>query len=123
MIADSTLVAAATSDRYITSRSCPSKAINLVDEAGLRARAVEIDSSPVGVDDSRRAVTAGGGETGPRQGDRPPPRRRLDLAATSPTRRRSCGLTARSAEQPSTASASWKEKLDELRATTCPARR
>lgn len=46
VIADSALVAAATlSDRYITSRFLPDKAIDLVDEAASRLR-MEIDSSP-----------------------------------------------------------------------------
>ena len=45
-IADSALVAAATlSDRYITGRQLPDKAIDLVDEAASRLR-MEIDSSP-----------------------------------------------------------------------------
>ena len=55
-IADSALVAAATlSDRYITGRFLPDKAIDLVDEAASRLR-MEIDSSPVEVDELRRAV-------------------------------------------------------------------
>src|SRR5690606_34336834 len=46
-IADSALVAAATlSDRYITSRFLPDKAIDLIDEAASRLR-MEIDSRPV----------------------------------------------------------------------------
>ncbi|MET8682178.1 AAA family ATPase [Streptomyces sp. NPDC004647] len=55
-IADSALVAAATlSDRYITSRFLPDKAIDLVDEAAARLQ-MEIDSSPVEVDELQRAV-------------------------------------------------------------------
>ena len=55
-IADSALVAAAQlSDRYITSRFLPDKAIDLVDEAASRLR-MEIDSSPVEIDDLQRAV-------------------------------------------------------------------
>ncbi|MGQ0629782.1 MAG: ATP-dependent chaperone ClpB [Sporichthyaceae bacterium] len=55
-IADSALVAAATlSDRYISGRFLPDKAIDLVDEAASRLR-MEIDSSPVEVDELRRAV-------------------------------------------------------------------
>ena len=51
-IADSALVAAATlSDRYITGRQLPDKAIDLVDEAASRLR-MELDSSP---DRDRRA--------------------------------------------------------------------
>ncbi|MEU8567065.1 AAA family ATPase [Streptomyces pathocidini] len=55
-IADSALVAAATlSDRYITSRFLPDKAIDLVDEAASRLQ-MEIDSSPVEIDELQRAV-------------------------------------------------------------------
>jgi ATP-dependent Clp protease ATP-binding subunit ClpB len=55
-IADSALVAAATlSDRYITSRFLPDKAIDLVDEAASRLR-MEIDSRPVEIDELQRAV-------------------------------------------------------------------
>ncbi|MFE6041672.1 ATP-dependent chaperone ClpB [Streptomyces sp. NPDC056452] len=55
-IADSSLVAAATlSDRYITSRFLPDKAIDLVDEAASRLR-MEIDSSPLEIDELQRAV-------------------------------------------------------------------
>ena len=55
-IADAALVAAATlSDRYISSRFLPDKAIDLVDEAGSRLR-MEIDSRPVEVDELQRAV-------------------------------------------------------------------
>ncbi len=55
-IEDSALVAAASlSDRYITGRQLPDKAIDLVDEAASRLR-MEIDSSPVEIDELRRAV-------------------------------------------------------------------
>ncbi len=55
-IADQALVAAATlSDRYITSRFLPDKAIDLVDESASRLR-MEIDSSPVEIDELQRAV-------------------------------------------------------------------
>ncbi|HET7356711.1 MAG TPA: ATP-dependent chaperone ClpB [Nocardioidaceae bacterium] len=55
-IADSALVAAATlSDRYITGRQLPDKAIDLVDEAASRLR-MEIESSPVEIDELRRQV-------------------------------------------------------------------
>lgn len=55
-IEDSALVAAASlSDRYITGRKLPDKAIDLVDEAASRLR-MEIDSSPVEIDELRRAV-------------------------------------------------------------------
>jgi ATP-dependent Clp protease ATP-binding subunit ClpB len=56
-IADSALVAAATlSDRYISGRQLPDKAIDLVDEAASRLR-MELDSSPVEIDELQRAVT------------------------------------------------------------------
>ncbi len=55
-ITDSALVAAATlSDRYITARFLPDKAIDLVDEAGSRLR-MEIDSRPVEIDELQRSV-------------------------------------------------------------------
>jgi ATP-dependent Clp protease ATP-binding subunit ClpB len=55
-IADSALVAAASlSNRYITGRQLPDKAIDLVDEAASRLK-MEIDSSPVEIDELKRAV-------------------------------------------------------------------
>ncbi|MFE3753702.1 ATP-dependent chaperone ClpB [Nocardia tengchongensis] len=55
-ITDSALVAAATlSDRYITSRFLPDKAIDLVDESASRLR-MEIDSRPVEIDEIERVV-------------------------------------------------------------------
>ena len=55
-ISDAALVAAATlSDRYITARFLPDKAIDLIDEAGSRLR-MEIDSRPVEIDELQRAV-------------------------------------------------------------------
>ncbi len=55
-IGDAALVAAAAlSDRYITGRQLPDKAIDLVDEAASRLR-MEIDSSPVEIDELRRQV-------------------------------------------------------------------
>ena len=55
-ITDSALVAAATlSNRYITNRQLPDKAIDLVDEAASRLR-MEIDSSPEAIDMLRREV-------------------------------------------------------------------
>jgi len=55
-ITDAALVAAATlSDRYITGRQLPDKAIDLVDEAASRLR-MEIESSPEEVDQLRRQV-------------------------------------------------------------------
>jgi ATP-dependent Clp protease ATP-binding subunit ClpB len=55
-IADNALVAAAAlSNRYITSRQLPDKAIDLIDEAASRLR-MEIDSAPVEIDELRRSV-------------------------------------------------------------------
>lgn len=55
-IMDSALVAAAElSNRYITNRFLPDKAIDLVDEAGSRLR-MEIDSSPEEIDELERIV-------------------------------------------------------------------
>ncbi|MDN5754302.1 MAG: ATP-dependent chaperone ClpB [Arthrobacter sp.] len=55
-IADSAVVAAATlSNRYISGRQLPDKAIDLVDEAASRLR-MEIDSAPEEIDELRRVV-------------------------------------------------------------------
>ncbi|MGH3377131.1 MAG: ATP-dependent chaperone ClpB [Actinoallomurus sp.] len=55
-ISDAALVAAAAlSDRYITARFLPDKAIDLVDEAASRLR-MEIDSRPVEIDQLQRSV-------------------------------------------------------------------
>ena len=55
-IADAALVAAASlSNRYITARQLPDKAIDLIDEAASRLR-MEIDSAPVEIDELRRGV-------------------------------------------------------------------
>jgi ATP-dependent Clp protease ATP-binding subunit ClpB len=56
VISDSALIAAATmSNRYITSRQLPDKAIDLIDEAASRLK-MEIESSPVEIDELRRLV-------------------------------------------------------------------
>src|SRR5580658_624701 len=55
-IKDAALVAAAVfSDRYVTDRFLPDKAIDLVDEAGARLR-TEIDSMPAEMDEARRRI-------------------------------------------------------------------
>ena len=55
-ISDGALVAAAQlSNRYITGRQLPDKAIDLIDEAASRLR-MELDSSPVEIDELRRGV-------------------------------------------------------------------
>ena len=56
-ILDSAIVAAATlSNRYITDRFLPDKAIDLIDEAASRLR-IEIDSMPVELDEVERKIT------------------------------------------------------------------
>jgi ATP-dependent Clp protease ATP-binding subunit ClpB len=56
-IKDSAIVAAATlSNRYITDRFLPDKAIDLIDEAASRLR-IEIDSLPVEIDVLEREIT------------------------------------------------------------------
>ncbi|HVT03217.1 MAG TPA: AAA family ATPase, partial [Thermoanaerobaculia bacterium] len=55
-IQDSAIVAAATlSDRYISDRFLPDKAIDLIDEAAARLR-IEIDSMPLEIDEIERRV-------------------------------------------------------------------
>ena len=55
-IKDSALVAAATlSDRYITDRFLPDKAIDLIDEAASSLR-IEVDSKPVNLDELDRKI-------------------------------------------------------------------
>ena len=76
-ITDAAIVAAATlSDRYVTARFLPDKAIDLVDEAASRLR-MEIDSRPVEVDEVERVVRRHGDRgDGAVQGGRRRPRRR-----------------------------------------------
>jgi ATP-dependent Clp protease ATP-binding subunit ClpB len=119
-IADSALVAAATlSDRYITSRFLPDKAIDLVDEAASRLR-MEIDSSPVEIDELQRAVDrlkmeelALGRETDQASRERLEKLRR-DLADKEEELR---GLGARWEKEKQSLNrvGELKEKLDELR--------
>ncbi|MFE4334251.1 ATP-dependent chaperone ClpB [Streptomyces sp. NPDC056831] len=118
-IADSALVAAATlSDRYITSRFLPDKAIDLVDESASRLR-MEIDSSPVEIDELQRAVDrlhmeelALKNETDPGSRQRLE-RLRRDLADKEEELR---GLTARweKEKQGLNRVGELKERLDEL---------
>ena len=91
-ITDAALVAAATlSDRYITARFLPDKAIDLVDEASARL-AMEIDSKPVEIDELERQVDRLTGDVSRSRARAAPPRasgsRRR--APSSPTRRSSC---------------------------------
>ena len=56
-IKDSAIVAAATlSNRYITDRFLPDKAIDLIDECASKLR-IEIDSMPTEIDDIQRRIT------------------------------------------------------------------
>ncbi|WP_327268873.1 ATP-dependent chaperone ClpB [Streptomyces sp. NBC_01218] len=119
-IADAALVAAATlSDRYITSRFLPDKAIDLVDEAASRLR-MEIDSSPVEIDELQRVVDrfhmeelALKNETDPASRKRLEKLRR-DLADKEEELR---GLTARweKEKQGLNRVGELKERLDDLR--------
>ena len=74
-IQDAALVAAAVlSDRYVTGRFLPDKAIDLMDEAASRLR-IEIDSMPTELDVvTRRHPPAGDRADGAGQGDRRRPR-------------------------------------------------
>ena len=55
-IKDSAIIAAATlSDRYITDRFLPDKAIDLIDEASSRLR-IEVDSMPIEIDEVERRI-------------------------------------------------------------------
>ncbi len=79
-ITDAALVAAATlSDRYITARQLPDKAIDLVDEAASRLR-IEIDSMPEEIDELQRRST------------------RLEIERTALGREEDRASTARAAE-------------------------
>ncbi len=119
-IADSALVASATlSDRYITSRFLPDKAIDLVDEAASRLR-MEIDSSPVEIDELQRSVDrlrmeelALDKETDPASRQRREKLRR-DLADKEEELR---GLTARWEKEKQSLNrvGELKERLDDLR--------
>ncbi len=128
VIADSALVAAATlSDRYITSRFLPDKAIDLVDEAASRLR-MEIDSSPVEIDELQRSVDrlkmeelALDKETDAASIERLE-RLRRDLADREEELR---GLNARWEKEKQSLNrvGELKEKLDELRGTAERAQR
>ena len=92
-ITDAALVAAAAlSDRYITDRFLPDKAIDLVDESASRLR-MEIDSRPIEVDEIERSVRpAGDRGDGAGQGARRrlAPRGWTSCAPSWPTSASSC---------------------------------
>src|ERR1044072_3741179 len=100
-ITDSALVAAATlSDRYITARFLPDKAIDLVDESASRLR-MEIDSRAVGMGAGesrvRRGAAAGGGAGGRRRRGGPGAGRRAARAPPRGGRREGGRRAARAA--------------------------
>jgi len=119
-IADSALVAAATlSDRYITSRFLPDKAIDLIDEAASRLR-MEIDSKPVEIDELQRQVDrmrmeelALAKESDPASGDRLS-RLKIELADKS---EQLAALTARWEQEKSGLNrvGELKKQVDDLR--------
>jgi ATP-dependent Clp protease ATP-binding subunit ClpB len=121
-IADAALVAAATlSDRYITGRQLPDKAIDLVDEAASRLR-MELDSSPVEIDELQRAVTRlEMEEVVLSEADDPASRDRLEkLRADLADRREElAGLTARWEKEKAGHNlvGDLKARLDDLRST------
>ena len=121
-IADAALVAAAAlSDRYITGRQLPDKAIDLVDEAASRLR-MELDSSPVEIDELQRAVTRlEMEEVVLSEADDPASRERLEkLRADLADRREElAGLTARWEKEKAGHNlvGDLKARLDELRST------
>jgi ATP-dependent Clp protease ATP-binding subunit ClpB len=93
-IRDPALVAAAIlSDRYISDRQLPDKAIDLVDEAASRVR-MEIDSSPLELDEATRRVRQLEIELASNPDDREPLEREL-----AETRARRDELAARWAEE------------------------
>ena len=109
-IQDSALVAAATlSDRYITDRFLPDKAVDLIDEAASRLR-IEIDSLPTEIDQLERRIQQLEIEA-----------RALQRETDPVSRERLSGIEAEMAnlrEQASTAKAHWqreKELIDAIR--------
>ncbi|MEU8773308.1 ATP-dependent chaperone ClpB [Streptomyces sp. NPDC048606] len=120
VINDSALVAAATlSDRYITSRFLPDKAIDLVDEAASRLR-MEIDSSPVEIDELQRSVDRlRMEELALRNESDPASRERLDKLRKDLADREEelRGLTARWEKEKQSLNrvGELKERLDDLR--------
>ena len=133
-IRDSALVAAAVlSDRYISDRFMPDKAIDLVDEAASRVR-MEIDSSPVELDEANRRVTQleielaamakesddvrGAGRARPRRGEGRPRRARRALVAA----RRSSSTASRRSSGGST-SCGWRPSAPSVRASCSGSRR
>jgi ATP-dependent Clp protease ATP-binding subunit ClpB len=104
-IRDSALVAAAVlSDRYISDRQLPDKAIDLVDEAASRLK-MEIESSPVELDEANRRVTQLEIELAAMAGESAEVREPLEAELAEASERRN-GLAARWARE--------KEALDRI---------
>lgn len=119
-IGDDALVAAATlSNRYISGRQLPDKAIDLVDEAAAHLR-MELDSSPEEIDELQRKVTRlEMEEMQLRKAEDPASKERLGKlqAELADTRERLSGLKARwDAEQAGhNKVGDLRAKLDDLR--------
>ncbi|MEM9015074.1 MAG: ATP-dependent chaperone ClpB [Pseudomonadota bacterium] len=127
-ISDSAIVSAATlSDRYITDRFLPDKAIDLVDEAASRLR-MEVDSKPEELDElDRRIIQMKIEREALRKEDDDASKDRLSKleAELAELEERSAELTARwRAEKESLASATKiKEQLDQARQQLADAER
>jgi ATP-dependent Clp protease ATP-binding subunit ClpB len=108
-ISDSALVAAATlSNRYITDRFLPDKAIDLVDEAASRLR-MQVDSKPEALDElDRRLMQLKIEREALRKEQDPASRERLDRLE---------GEIAELEEKSDAMTASWKAEKDRLNAT------
>lgn len=127
-IADAALVAAANlSNRYISGRQLPDKAIDLMDEAASRLR-MEIDSAPEAIDQLRRAADrltmeelALEGETDPASVERLAALR----AELADTKEELAGLTAQweSEKASLNRAGDLRVQLDELRSTAEKAQR
>jgi len=111
-IRDAALIAAAVlSDRYISDRQLPDKAIDLVDEAASRVR-MEIDSSPLELDEAARRVRQLEIELASKPDDPEPLER--ELAEQKARRDELAARWAREKEQLERIG-EIKRKLDELR--------
>ncbi|HZU89548.1 MAG TPA: AAA family ATPase, partial [Stellaceae bacterium] len=120
-ITDGAIVAAATlSNRYITDRFLPDKAIDLMDEAAARLR-MEVDSKPEAVDElDRRIIQLKIEQEALKKENDPASRERLDrlVKELEELEQRSAELTAQwQAEKEKLAGAQkLKEQLDQARA-------
>nr|MBA2614538.1 AAA family ATPase [Actinomycetota bacterium] len=115
-IRDAALVAAAVfSDRYISDRFLPDKAIDLVDEAASRLR-MEIDSSPLELDEADRRVRQLEIELAAMAKESPEVREPLERELAEAQERRN-ELAARWAEEKDALQrvAEIKKRIDELR--------